>query len=64
MNANELADYLKLNVGASVDSDNQYIDKAVIMLRQLQIENEELKALNKLIIDDPLLFMRMNLGQK
>ena len=44
MNANELADYLDSNVGASVDSDNEYIDKAATMLRQQQAEIEALKA--------------------
>jgi hypothetical protein len=43
MNANELADYLDSNVGASVDSDNEYIDKASAMLRQQQAEIEALK---------------------
>ena len=42
MNANELADYLDSNVGASVDSDNEYIDKAATMLRQQQAEIEAL----------------------
>jgi len=58
MNANELADYLDSNVGASVDSDNEYIDKASAMLRQQQAEIESLKNRNWDLVSEPWGFDR------
>ena len=43
MNANELADKLKKGLELGINS-NLYILDAVTMLRQLQAENEALKA--------------------
>jgi len=58
MTANELADYLDSNVGASVDSDNEYIDKASAMLRQQQAEIEALKNRNWDLVSEPWGFDR------
>ena len=58
MTANELADYLDSNVGASVDSDNEYIDKASAMLRQQQAEIESLKNRNWDLVSEPWGFDR------
>jgi multidrug resistance efflux pump len=77
MNANELADLLETTEStnnkaatmlrqqqAEIESLRSELDRAVELYTDKAIENEELKALNKSIIDDPLQFMKIKAQKK